>query len=84
MPSPGAAIGAEVAGADGGKADAARPVHVHHAPAGKIALKRARRLLFDLRPRRIGNRSQLAMQVIHAVLSFEGTDAERTIVLPRA
>ena len=55
----------EVAGADGGKADTARPVDVDHAPSGEVALKGARRLLFDIRPRRIGNRGKLAVKIIH-------------------
>ena len=55
----------EVAGADGGKADTARPVDVHHAPPSEVALNCARRLLFDIRPRRIGNRGKLAMKIIH-------------------
>ena len=66
MPSPGAAIVAQVAGADGGEAGAARPLHVDHAPAGEVALERARGFLFDLRPGRVGNRGKLAMQIIHA------------------
>ena len=65
MPSPGAAIALQVAGADGGEAGAARPLHVDHAPSGQVALERARRLLFDLRPGRIGDGGKLAMQVIH-------------------
>src|SRR5262249_14150310 len=58
--------GLEVPGADGGKADTARRVHVNHAPSGEIALKGARRLLFDIRPRRFGNRGKLAVKVIHS------------------
>jgi hypothetical protein len=42
-----------VAGSDGGKADTARSTHIDHAPAGEIALKRPRGLVFDIRPRRI-------------------------------
>ncbi len=38
----------EVAGADRGKAGAARPLDVDHAPSGEVALERALRLLFDL------------------------------------
>ena len=55
----------EVAGADGGKADTARAVDVHHAPPSEVALKGARRLRFDIRPRRIGNRGKLAVKIIH-------------------
>src|SRR5262249_12479247 len=55
----------EVPDADGGKADTARRVDVNHVPSGEIALKGARRLLFDIRPRRIGNRGKLAVKVIH-------------------
>ena len=51
---------------DGGKADAARAAHVNDAPSGEMALERARRLLLDVRPRRIGNRGKLAMKIIHA------------------
>ena len=56
----------EVAGADGGKAHITRPLDVDHAPPGEIALKRARRLLFDICPRCIGNWSELAVKIIHA------------------
>jgi hypothetical protein len=31
----------------------------------RVALKSAGRLLFDIRPRRIGNRGKLAVKVIH-------------------
>ena len=55
----------EVAGADGGKADTARSVDVDHVPSGEVALEGARRLLFDIRPRRIGNRGKLAVKIIH-------------------
>jgi hypothetical protein len=55
-----------VAGADGGKADAGRPTQVDHAPSGEVALEGARRFLFEVRPRRIGNRGKLAMKIIHA------------------
>ena len=54
-----------MAGADGGEAGAARALHVDDAPPGKVALERARCFLFDLGPCRIGNRGELAMQVIH-------------------
>ena len=57
---------AQMAGADGGQAGAARPVHVDDAPSGKVALEGARRLLLDLGPRGVGDRGELAMQVIHA------------------
>src|SRR5204862_7118674 len=43
---------AQMAGADGGKGLAARPLQIDHAPPGEIALQRARGLLLDLRPRR--------------------------------
>jgi hypothetical protein len=56
----------EVAGADGGKADTARAANVHHAPPREVALKGARRLLFEIRPRRIGNRGKLTVKTIHA------------------
>jgi hypothetical protein len=54
-----------VAGADGGKAGAARRLHVDHAPPGEVALERARRFFLDLTPGSIGNGRELAMQVIH-------------------
>src|SRR5262249_2720335 len=56
----------EGAGADGGKADTARSADVDHAPSGEVALKGARRLLFDIRPRGIRNRGKLAVKIIHA------------------
>ena len=43
-----------------------RALHVHHAPAGEVALEGAGRLLLDLGPGRIGDRGQFAVQVIHA------------------
>ena len=55
----------QVAGADGRERNAAWSLHVHNAPAGEVALEGARRLLLDLRPRGIGDRSELAMKVIH-------------------
>ena len=55
----------QVAGADGGQPGPPRRLHVDHAPSGQVALERARRLFLDLRPGRIGNGSELAMQVIH-------------------
>jgi hypothetical protein len=55
-----------VAGADGGKGYAAGPVYVDDASSGEIPLEGACRLLFDVRPRAIGDRSQLAMKIIHA------------------
>ena len=58
--------GAQVAGADGGQRGAARRMHVDHAPSGEIALERARGFFLDLRPGRVGNGGELAMQVIHA------------------
>src|SRR5262245_20157248 len=55
----------EVAGADSGKADTARAANVYHAPPREVALKGARRLLFEIRPRRIGNRGKLTVKIIH-------------------
>jgi hypothetical protein len=65
-PVPGCSNRLEVAGADCGKGDAARALHVDHAPSGEMALEGARRLPLDVRPRRIGNRGKLAMKIIHA------------------
>jgi hypothetical protein len=55
----------EVAGANRRKADATRPVDVDHAASGEIALQGARRFLFEVCPRRFGNRGKLAMKIIH-------------------
>jgi hypothetical protein len=55
-----------VAGADGGKADPARALHVNHAPRREMALEGARRLLLDVCPCRIGYWGKLAMKIIHA------------------
>jgi hypothetical protein len=52
----------------GQKADTARSVDVNHAPSSKVA-KGASRLLFDIRPGRIGNRGKLAMKIIHTGFS---------------
>ena len=51
--------------ADGGEGDAARPVQVDDPTGGEIALQGARRLLLDLGPRRVGDRGQLAVQIVH-------------------
>src|ERR1700722_2827083 len=59
----------DVARSDRGKTGAARPLDVDHASPGEVALEGARRLLFDLGPRRIGNRGKLAMKIIHAPFS---------------
>ncbi len=59
----------QMSGADGGESCAGRAVHVDYAPAGQVALKGARCFLFDLRPGGIGNRGELAMQIIHGGLS---------------
>ena len=50
-----------------GPAGAARPLYVNHASPSKVALEGARCFLFDLCPCRIGNGSQLAMEIIHVV-----------------
>src|SRR6516162_2764034 len=55
----------QMASADGRQRDAARAVQIDHAAAGEIALESTRHLLFDLRPRRIGDWRQLAVQIIH-------------------
>ena len=55
----------EVASADGGKADTTRPVDVDHAPSGEVALEGSCRLLVDVGPRCLGNRSKLAVKIIH-------------------
>jgi hypothetical protein len=54
-----------MAGTDGGQADTAWPVDVDHTPSGEVALESARRLLFDIRPGRIGDRGKLAVKIIH-------------------
>jgi hypothetical protein len=36
-------------------------MYVNHTPAGEMALERARRLLLEVRPGRIGNRGKLTM-----------------------
>src|ERR1700719_795808 len=55
----------QVAGADGGQADAARALQIDDPPSGEIALQGPRRLFFDLRPCRVGDRGELAVQVVH-------------------
>src|SRR5215469_8498925 len=55
----------QVAGAHGRESGARRALNVRNAAACEITLDGARGFFFDLGPRGIGNRSQLAMQVIH-------------------
>jgi hypothetical protein len=55
----------QAASADGREGGAARPLHVHHAPAGKVQLERTRGFFLDLGPGGIGDGSKLAMEVIH-------------------
>src|SRR5262249_22308117 len=56
---------AQVAGSDGRKGDTPWSLDVDDAPRGEVALERARRLLLDLTPRPVGDRGELAVQVIH-------------------
>ena len=56
---------AQVPGADGRQRHAARPMHIDDAPRRQIALQRARYLLLDVGPRRVRDRGEFAMQVIH-------------------
>jgi hypothetical protein len=51
--------------ADGGKRHAPRAVYIDHAPRREIALERTGGFFLDLRPCRVGNRSKLAVKVIH-------------------
>ena len=49
----------------------ARLADVDHPAAGDVALEGARRLLLDLGPRGIGDRCQLAIQVVHQGCPFK-------------
>src|SRR5262249_40339201 len=73
----------EVASADGGKADTTWPVHVDHAPPREVALERARRLLFDISPRRIGNWGELAVKIIHIAPLLGGSLLQATRRAPQ-
>jgi hypothetical protein len=54
-----------MAGADGGKAETTCSADIDHVASGEVALERALRLLFYIRPCRIGNRGELAVKIIH-------------------
>ena len=56
---------AQMAGADRRERGAARTGDIDDAPPGEVALQGARRLLLELRPGHVGDRRQLAVQIIH-------------------
>src|SRR5262249_385707 len=55
----------QMAGPDSGESRTRRPLQIDHPPSGEVAFECASCFLFDLSPRRIGNGSELAMQIIH-------------------
>src|SRR5258708_3639151 len=57
----------QVTGTDRRKRSASRPLQVDNTPSCKIALERARCFLFDLSPCRIGNGSELTMEIVHVL-----------------
>src|SRR5215470_11219982 len=54
-----------MASPDSGDSDAVRSLHVDDPTSREMAFERPGRFLFYLRPGRVGNRGQLAVQVIH-------------------
>jgi hypothetical protein len=61
-----------VAGTRGGQFVARGTVHVHDPPRGQVPLQRAGGLLPDLGPGGIGDRCELAVQVIHRRVPLSG------------
>lgn len=61
---------AEMTDADGREIGPLRALHVHDPPRCRVALEGAGCLLFDLRPGRLGDGGELAMEIIHVLLFF--------------
>jgi hypothetical protein len=62
--------GQQVTRADGCRHRAARRADVHHPASGDVSLERAGGLLFDLAPGLVGDRRQLAVEVVHCGCPF--------------